>query len=165
MIKKKSATAQLSAAITGAALITLGLVLTASSNAHAQVTTAMRVVPCVHGGIGYSGSPHAPGAERAKQFYKCANDSSAAAPQTSQVGVTFQGGRTHSYPCSEGSTFHTGFPGRVIVLDNECGVRVWLHQNNNNSGVSLCFNPHTTYAVNSVTFVNINVTNNSTACP
>jgi hypothetical protein len=81
------------------------------------------------------------------------------------VGVIFVGGASHSYACSEGTTYHTGFPAKVHIIANNCGVRVWLHQNNNNTGVNSCFSPGQSYGVsNGVTYQNIYISNNNTNC-
>jgi hypothetical protein len=89
------------------------------------------------------------------------------APQaTVYVSINYYNGGSYEYPCVEGHTYHGGLPAEVASVDNGCAVRVWLHQNNNNSGVSKCFNPHTPFTDTNttVTFVNLYVSNNSDAC-
>jgi hypothetical protein len=89
------------------------------------------------------------------------------APQaTVYVSIFYYDGGSYPYACAEGHTYHGGLPAEVQYVDNGCAVRVWLHQNNNNSGVSKCFNPKVNnQATNTtVTFVNLYVSSNSNAC-
>jgi hypothetical protein len=91
--------------------------------------------------------------------------SASAASATSEVTIDYYNGGSYSYACVEGYTYHVGLPAEVEYVDNGCAVRVWLHQNNNNSGHSQCFDEHTLTATGStVTWVNLNVTNNSDPC-
>jgi hypothetical protein len=87
------------------------------------------------------------------------------APLIVYVSIIYYNGRSYDYPCAEGHTYHGGLPAEVQYVNNNCAVRVWLHQNNNNSGHSLCVSPHTLVATNSrITWVNLYVSNNNSNC-
>jgi hypothetical protein len=82
--------------------------------------------------------------------------------------ITYYNGKTSDYPCTEGTTFHSGLPAQVEYVDNNCAVRVWLHSSNENTGPSLCFSPgdhHSdTSPYETVTWVNFYVSDNSSPC-
>src|SRR5438132_423556 len=67
-----------------------------------------------------------------------ASSSSAKAVPDAAVNAIlyFHYGGSFSYPCTRGSTYSVN--AIVIHVLNECGVRVWLHQNSNNTGVNFC---------------------------
>lgn len=115
-----------------------------SSVSRRWIVPSVTAVAFIAGGVGLVASP---------------------AGAATSVGVIFAGGATHSYACSEGTTYHTGFPAKVNTVGNKCGVRVWLHQNNNNTGKNSCFSPGQTYGVSDgITYQNIYISTNNTNC-
>jgi len=85
---------------------------------------------------------------------------------THYVTLVNYNGRSWSYPCEEGTTFHGGvLPNSIYYVINGCAVRVWLHQNNNNSGANICTSPNTAAKTNSSkVMVNVYVSNNGSNC-
>jgi hypothetical protein len=75
------------------------------------------------------------------------------------------GGVSHDYACVEGYTYHSYFPQRAATIDNDCAVRVWLHQNNNNSGTSYCFPHGVTSFISSIEWENIYIAAVAPPCP
>jgi hypothetical protein len=75
------------------------------------------------------------------------------------------GGVSTDYACTEGHTFHNGFPQLIATVENNCAVRIWLHQNNNNSGTSWCFPKGITSIVSSIQWQNLYVADVALPCP
>jgi hypothetical protein len=92
---------------------------------------------------------------------------SSAKAQTTYVTLIFPNGSSWDYPCVEDYTYHTKLPSKVSRVDSDCGVRVWLHQNNNNTGKVECFKPYyegSDKTGGTVTWVNLYVSNNNQSC-
>jgi len=71
-----------------------------------------------------------------------------------------------TYPCTEGTYGYVGPGGSDQGGDNGCTTRVWLHQNANGTGKTLCFNPNGGAAAlpRGVIWVNVEITSNKTNC-
>jgi hypothetical protein len=93
--------------------------------------------------------------------------SAEAAPATAYVTLVFPNGSSYPYPCAEGHTYHTDLPSKVARVESDCGVRVWLHQNNNNTGKVECYKPYYSgddKTGETVTWVNLYISNNNQSC-
>jgi len=75
MVSLKSRLTGLSVAVTAVTLLTLGLALTSSGNAHAQSATVPQNTPvsCSHEANGVAGGPHYRGTQYVKAADNCAN--------------------------------------------------------------------------------------------
>ena len=70
------------------------------------------------------------------------------------------------YPCNGGADYQLiqlSIPS-VAGVNNECSVRVWLHQNSNGSGYGLCISPHANVSVPRLVYRQLQVTVNTAAC-
>ena len=72
-------------------------------------------------------------------------NNTAACDAGSDVYPSWDGDSTQ-YTCVQGATHtlydQTGTPIWLVSVKNSCNTRVWLHQNTNGSGGSLCVNPN-----------------------
>jgi len=87
---------------------------------------------------------------------------------TDYVTLFNYSGKSYPYQCTQGNTYGGGLlPSQVKYINNDfCGTRVWIHEYNNNTGVSKCASPGTTKITGTnVIFVNVYISNNGSACP
>jgi hypothetical protein len=88
--------------------------------------------------------------------------SAAPANAVSSVTLYFIDGSSHAYACTDGKTWSVD--ATVWKVENGCGTRVWLHQNNNNTGVSWCINKNTISYPTEIPYANLYISSNSAAC-
>jgi hypothetical protein len=71
-----------------------------------------------------------------------------------------------AYPCTAGADYQliqTSIPS-VASVANECGWRVWLHQNSNGSGYGFCISPGANPKIPVKVYRQLQVTVNRAAC-
>jgi len=129
-----------------AALAGVGACLLASAFTLAVAAPASaRSAPCINSQLGPYG-----------QFYRCTS--------------TSPNGAWRGTPCMAGANYNaTNGPFNVYVGQNQCTVRVWLHQFTNwegNNGWAYCISPNTGVLIPSwaVNPNNIYVSTNRSAC-
>jgi hypothetical protein len=76
--------------------------------------------------------------------------------------VVYIDGGSVTYPCTPAATYYVGF-NEGWDARNNCSVRVWMHQNANNTGESECWGPGV-YKGISAPMRNVQVTTNKSAC-
>jgi hypothetical protein len=135
MVKLESRLARFSAGVAGVAVITSGLALSATSDAHAQTrANAPQITPvsCAHEANGYTGGPHVSGTKWTKQQDNCGNFWLIVAYNTStsyrgyylQNGI-WHGGANGWHYCAAGSVCNDALVTQVLA-----GTRLTVNSSN-----------------------------------
>jgi hypothetical protein len=80
----------------------------------------------------------------------------------STVTLYFLDGNNHAYSCTDGKTWSVN--ATVTQVRNACGTRVWLHQNNNNTGESWCTSKVSASDPPEIKYANLYISSNTAAC-
>ncbi len=83
-------------------------------------------------------------------------------PDDLTVTLLFSNGDQVTKNCSAGTTYPINEV--VTEVENSCNWRVWLHQNNNNTGVNFCVSAVMSGYPPGKTYANLYISNNDDAC-
>lgn len=114
---------------------------------------ALAVFGLLLGGAGLAGPSPAEAAGPVQVWYSC-----------------LPGGYCHTdLACREGTNYNSGVAVNELVagaiwVDNYCGVRVWLHQNTDWSGYSLCLSPNSGNVYLHRSYHNVYISSNTARC-
>jgi hypothetical protein len=87
---------------------------------------------------------------------------------SSVVAVLYNNDTSQNFPCTHNKQYSipAAANGGIALLDNECNVRVWIHQDADGGGWGYCFSPgQASFVVGKAEDPkNLQVTENTAAC-